>query len=305
MKEVDGTRRSTFGTFGRLGRLAVVSYLNARPLIEGLADRFELVEAVPAECWELVRSGQVDLGLIPSIGLGDEPGMAIVPGTAIAAEGPVRSVVLVTRRPIAELRSVAVDQSSRASVALLRILFERRHGIAPRFVGMPPDWRAMLAEHDAALLIGDPALALAENRDFSGRRDLELVDVGAEWTGWTGLPFVFAVWAGRGERVTPEVVAELTAARDRGVARLATIARAAAETPLQEERNLRYLSEAIRYEMGPREIDGLKRYLDLAGELGLLAGGRAAPAELRFTAAVRGDRRPAGIPAAQGMVDGE
>lgn len=264
------------------GRLAVVRYLNARPLVEGLAARFELIEAVPAECWELVRSGRVDLGLIPSIGLGDEPELAIVPGIAIAAEGPVRSVVLVTRGPLARLRSVAVDRSSRASAALLRVLCAYRYEIAPRFAGMAPDWEAMLAEHDAALLIGDPALALAGDELFRVRDDLEVIDIGEEWTRWTGLPFVFAVWAGRPERVTREVAAELERARDRGLARLESIAGTEARNPAEAERNLHYLQEAIRYRLGERELAGLRRYLELAGELGLLAGGRPAPAGLTF-----------------------
>jgi chorismate dehydratase len=260
--------------------LAVVSYLNAKPLIEGLEGRFRLIEAVPAECWELVHSGRADLGLIPSIGLGEDPELAIVPGVAIAAEGPVRSVVLITRGPFEDIRSVAVDESSRAAAALLRVLCSRRFDVGPRFVSAPPDWQAMLEQHDAALLIGDPALGLAEDERFYERRDLKLIDIGDEWTRWTGLPFVFAVWAGKAERLSPELVAALQEARDRGVGRLEAIAGAAAQNSAQASRNLSYLREAIRYELGEREIAGLRRFLDLAGELHLLAGGRSAPAEL-------------------------
>jgi chorismate dehydratase len=294
------------GALGKLGRLAAVSYLNARPLLDGLAARFEIIEAVPAECWELVRSGAVDLGLIPSIGLGDDPGLAIVPGVAIAGEGPVRSVVLLARKPISELRSVALDQSSRASVALLRVLFAHCYDIAPRFEAMAPDWRAMLAAHDAALLIGDPALALAEERSFGDEEgEFELHDLGTEWTRWTGLPFVFAVWAGRAERVTPEIVTELTAASTRGRQRFESIAREVARDSAQESRYLRYLREAIRYEMGSREVEGLTRYLDLAGDLGLLAGGRPAPRELLFAGAVAAGSGAAGAAGApsRGIAD--
>lgn len=266
----------------RLAKLAVVGYLNARPLVAGLAERFELEETVPAECWERLRSGAVDLGLIPSIGLGDDPELVAVPGIAIAAEGPVGSVILAAKGPLSALRSVAIDRSSRTSAALLKILFARLYEITPRFVAAAPDWQAMLAEHDAALLIGDPALALAEDEDLLERLRVTLVDLSAEWTRWIGLPFVFAVWAGRADRVTPEIVSELTRAHDRGLTQLESIARAAAQTPAHEEKNLRYLRNAIRYRMGPREAAGLRRYLELAGELGLLAGGRAAPAELRF-----------------------
>ena len=262
--------------------LAVVSFLNAKPLTEGLDERFDLIQAVPAECWELVRSGRADLGLIPAIGLGEEPGLAIVPDVAIAAEGPVRSVVLITRGRIDGLRSVAVDESSRAAAGLLRVLCARRFDVGPRFVSAPPNWEAMLEQHDAALLIGDPALALAEDERFYARRDLKMIDIGDEWTRWTGLPFVFAVWAGKAERVTPEMVTELQEARDRGLGRLEAIARAAAQNPAQESRNLSYLREAIRYQLSERELAGLRRFLDLAGELLLLAGGRREPHELKF-----------------------
>ena len=256
--------------------LAVVSYLNTRPLVAGLAARCDLVPAVPSRCWELVAAGVADLGVIPAIGLGDDPELVAVPGVGIAAEGPVESVVLVRRVPLASVRSVALDASSRASAALLRILCARAWGIAPRFVPAAPDWASMLAAHDAALLIGDPAFALSDDERFRARTDLEIVDLGAAWSAWTGLPFVFAVWAGRAERVTPELVAELEAARDRGLAALPEIARAAARNTAEEEKNLRYLRDVIRYRLGPREYAGLARYLDLAAELGLLAGGRRA-----------------------------
>jgi len=256
--------------------LAVVSYLNTRPLIAGLEASCDLVPAVPARCWDLVSSGEADLGVIPAIGLGDDPELAVVPEVGIAAEGPVESVVLVTRVPLARVRSVALDASSRASAALLRILCARAWGIAPRFFVAPPDWPAMLAAHDAALLIGDPAFALTGDPRFLARADLAIVDLGQAWTEWTGLPFVFAVWAGRADRVTPDIVAELQAARDRGLESLPAIARAAARHPADEEKNLRYLRDTIRYRLGPRERAGLARYLELAGELGLLAGGRRA-----------------------------
>jgi chorismate dehydratase len=262
--------------------LAVVNYLNTRPLIPGLDARCELVPAVPARCWELVAEGRADLGVIPALGLGDDPDLIMVPDVAIAAEGPVRSVVLVTRMPLARLRTVAVDVSSRASAVLLRILCARSWQIAPRFVPAPPDWEAMLAAHDAALLIGDPAFGLEDDPRFQARADLTVIDLGAAWTEWTGLPFVFAVWAGRADRVTPEIVRELQAARDRGLASLPAIARTTARTPAEEDKNLRYLRDTIRYRLGPRERAGLARYLELAGELGLLAGGRRGAAMLRI-----------------------
>jgi predicted solute-binding protein len=259
--------------------------LNARPLIAGLEDECELVSAVPSECWSLVLEGKADLGLVPAIGLGEEPGLAVVPGMAIGSAGPVRSVILATRRPLAEIESVAVDRSSRTSAALLQLVLARRHGVRPRMVTMDPDWRAMLADHDAALVIGDPALELAtavERREATGPAGerLSLLDLGAEWSAWTRLPFVYAVWAGRRERVTALIVEILTAARDRGLAQIDVIAASGIFRPEEAASRRRYLTESVRFDLGPDELWGLERFLALAAEEGLLAGGRSAPEPL-------------------------
>lgn len=273
------------GVMGRRPVLAVVSYLNARPLIEGLADECEIVSAVPSECWSLVLGGRADLGLVPAIGLGEEPGLAVVPGIAIGSAGPVRSVILAARRPLDEVTSVAVDKSSRTSIVLLQLLLARRYRLHPRFVPMAPDWEAMLAAHDAALVIGDPALELAtaaKRGEVTGEggEPLTILDLGTEWSAWTELPFVFAVWAGRQERVTPEIVDILTAARDRGLARIDAIAAAGARSDEDALARRRYLTEAVRFGLGPEEIAGLERFLGLAAEEGLLAGERQHPEPL-------------------------
>jgi chorismate dehydratase len=258
--------------------LAVVSYLNARPLIDGLAADCELIQAVPAECWRLVMEGAADAGLVPALGLGEEDGLAAVPGIAIGSAGPVRSVLVAARRPLAECTSVAIDRSSRTSVVLLKLILRHRYGVTPRFATMEPDVHRMLAVHDAALLIGDPALDLAAGPASSFAID----DLGAEWRAWTGLPFVYAVWAGREARITPELVTRLTAARDRGLSRIDALARAGAPDPATAERNRRYLEEDIRFTLGPDERAGLVHFLRLAADDGLLAGGRREPAALRF-----------------------
>ena len=262
--------------------LAVVSYLNARPLIEGLSERCEIVSAVPSECWSLVLGGRADLGLVPAIGLGEEPGLAVVPGMAIGSQGPVRSVLLAARRPLDEITSVAVDKSSRTSTVLLQLLLARRYRLRPRFVPMAPDWEAMLAAHDAALVIGDPALELAaaaRRGEVTGAdgEPLLLLDLGSEWSAWTELPFVFAVWAGRRERVTPELVDVLTAARDRGLARIDAIAAIGARSVEDAQARRRYLTEAVRFALGPEEMAGLELFLGLAAEAELLAGERKHP----------------------------
>src|SRR5688500_1728904 len=179
-------------------RLGAVSYLNTRPLVYDLerqTHRFTIRFDVPAKCAELLHAGAVDLGLIPSI---EYPGhdYRIVPDLSIASDGPVASVAVFTRVPAGRIRSIALDTSSRTSIALLRVLCARRFDIEPQLVSMPPDPGRMLAACDAALVIGDNALFT--DHDALG---VDKIDLGEEWSGMTGLPFVYAFWAGR-----PDVV---------------------------------------------------------------------------------------------------
>src|SRR5690348_5263249 len=130
--------------------------------------------------------------MVPSITYADRPGDRIVPGVCIGSEGPVASVALFARKPVRDLRRIALDTSSRTSAALVRILCARRFDVAPAFVSHAPDLGAMLAQADAALLIGDPALFV-----YPAAFGAEKIDLGAAWSDMTGLPFVWAFWAGR------------------------------------------------------------------------------------------------------------
>ena len=249
-------------------RLGAVSYLNTRPLVYGLerqTDRFSLRFDVPAKCAELLHANDVDLGLIPSI---EYPGhdYRIVPGVSIASDGPVASVAIFTRVPTEQIRSIALDTSSRTSVALLRVLCSRWFEIHPRFVSMPPDFGRMLAECDAALVIGDNAL-------FSDHvaLGLEKIDLGEEWIGMTGLPFVYAFWAGRPGVVQPADVAALQEARDQGLIATATIGRELfPDSPAKAARADLYLRENVKYALGEPEVAGLRRFYDLAADAGVL-----------------------------------
>lgn len=249
-------------------RLGAVSYLNTRPLVYGLerqTDRFTLRFDVPAKCAELLHAGEVDLGLIPSI---EYPGhdYRIVPGVSIASDGPVASVAIFSKVPTEQIQSIALDTSSRTSVALLRVLCARWFDIHPRFVSMPPDFARMLGECDAALVIGDNAL-------FSDHVALgvEKVDLGEEWIGMTGLPFVYAFWAGRPGVVGPADVAALQDARDRGLTATATIGREVFPgSPAKAARADLYLRENVKYALGEPEIAGLRRFYELAAEVGVL-----------------------------------
>jgi chorismate dehydratase len=254
-------------------RLGAVSYLNTRPLVHGLegrSGRFELRFDVPAKCAELLHANEVDLGLIPSI---EYPGhgYSIVPGVSIASDGPVASVAIFSKVPTERIRSIALDTSSRTSVALLRVLCARWFEIEPSLVHKPPDLDRMVERCDAALVIGDNAL-FADHR----ARDLEKVDLGEEWTGMTGLPFVYAFWAGRPGVVGAQDVAALQEARDQGRNATAAIGRQAFPgSPEQAARADLYLRENVKYALAEPEIAGLRRFYDLAAEVGVLS---AAPA---------------------------
>lgn len=204
-------------------RVSCVEYLNARPLVHGLdaqTDLFTLSYDVPAKCASLLHDKSVDLGLIPSIEyVRTQNDYLIVPDIAVASKGPVASVAVFTDRPATSLRSIAVDASSRTAAALLRVLCAQWFDIEPTFVTMRPDLPAMLKRCDGALLIGDAALY--QEHETIG---LDKVDLGSEWLAMTGLPFVWAVWAGREDAVTPQHIEALKAARDAGAQALDAIA---------------------------------------------------------------------------------
>ncbi|MEW6319968.1 MAG: menaquinone biosynthesis protein [Acidobacteriota bacterium] len=257
-------------------RLGAVSYLNARPLVYGLdrrPDLFSLRFDVPSQCAALLHEGRVDVGLIPAVEyLRGE--YRIAPGVAVASDGPVLSVAVYTTVPIERVETLALDMSSRTSVALTRVLCARRWGIAPRLTPADPDLRAMLARADAALLIGDPALYVDP-----AAHDATKIDLGAEWRALTGLPFVYAMWAGRDGALDPCRTAALVAARDAGVGHLAEIAaEATANRPERRAMAEAYLRDNLRYELGDSELAGLGRFHELVVELGLAPG----PRPLRF-----------------------
>lgn len=243
-------------------RIGAVAYLNARPLVYGLELRtslFALRFDVPSKCASLLHENAIDVGMIPSIEyLRGHEAYRIVPELGIISDGRVASVALFCRTPLEAVRTIAADTSSRTSNALLRILCAERFGIDPVFVPMPPDPVAMLERCDAALIIGDPALYL----DAAGA-GVRKVDLGEEWTSMTGLPFVWAVWAGRPGALPAHAVQALIDARDAGVAdadRIATEYCGPAHAALGRA----YLRDNMRYQLGEREQAGLRRYYELA-----------------------------------------
>ncbi len=257
-------------------RLGAVSYLNAAPPIHGLErdPGFRLLREVPSRVARSLHSGEVDLGLIPSIEYAFGQ-YAIVPGIGIGSRGKVRSVLLFHRGPLERVRRVALDTSSRTSATLVRILLRERLGRSLEYVPMAPDLVDMLAVADAALVIGDPAL------DHEG--DAPCLDLGEEWTRLTGLPFVYAFWAGRPGAVDAGRVGRLQSALAAGRGAFAEIAlrQARGDAPRAAKYEA-YLRENIVYRLGAEELEGLREFYRRAHALSLVPG----VPELRFHGAV-------------------
>ncbi|HJZ54437.1 MAG TPA: menaquinone biosynthesis protein, partial [Gemmataceae bacterium] len=246
-------------------------YLNSKPLIERLTDfapSVELSLALPSRLADQLAAGEIDVGLIPVIEYFRGANYTFVPNIAIASRGPVLSVTLFSRVPWAEIRSVALDEGSRTSAALTQILLRKRYGVRPRVELLPIDAPVEEVHTDAVLLIGDRAMrACLPGHKFA-------YDLGQEWTDWTGLPFVYAVWAVRSGIGLGDVEQAFHQAKEHGVAHAGVIAqREAAALGLDPGYCRRYLTNIIRYDLGPQELAGLNRYRELAAELGLIPKG--------------------------------
>ncbi len=248
-------------------RVSAVSYLNTWPLVWGFLHgpqrgMFDFRFDLPAQCADAVAAGEADLGLVPCAEL-DRLGTGFLPGLGIACDGPVRSILLISKTPIAAIRTLAADSSSRTSVALARILLAERYGCRPAITPHAPRLEAMLAECDAALIIGDPALRI-EPADLPW----ETLDLGAEWVSWSGLPMVFAVWAGRPEALRPEVERAFQASWEWGRGHIDEIAAlAAAERGFPDAVAREYVTRHIVYELSDRHRAGLDLFRRKAREL--------------------------------------
>ncbi len=219
-----------------------------------------------------LAAGTLDVGLVPSIELARIPGLTVLPGLAIAAMHEVRSVLLVSKVSISEITSVALDENSRTSAALVRMILLDRYGLAPIFRQAHANLEEMLAGADAALIIGDPALTVPRERYV-------VLDLAGEWLEMTGLPFVFAVWAARDEVATAALVAPFNESFATGLAELEQIiAETATESGLSPAILRDYFTRNLRYRMGPAEQAGLAEFLRRAESHGLTS----APAGLRF-----------------------
>jgi|RhiMetdeSRZDD1v2_1073273.scaffolds.fasta_scaffold00535_9 chorismate dehydratase len=249
-------------------RLGAVGYLNARPLtwaLDRTPDRWRVRYDLPAVCARLLYDNEVDLGLVPSIEYLRCDDYRFVPGVGIGSRGPVASVALFTRRPIEDIRHIALDTSSRTSVTLIRVLCQRRYRITPEFVPHGPDLAAMVRDYDAGLLIGDPALEAD-----AAALGVTKIDLGEEWTDMTRLPFVYAAWTGRAGAIGADQVRWLREAQAEGTASYPAIAAEYGSNDVAAtDRALGYLRDNMRYGLGADEEHGLQLFLDYAADLGL------------------------------------
>ncbi len=251
-------------------RLNAVSYLNTRPLTYGLEHGgldhgFEILYDIPSVCARQVRTGEASAGVIPSIEYARSAvPYAIVPGVAIVSDGPVGSILLFHRVPVSRIRTVAMDVSSRSSVALARIVLKERYGLDFDAVDRPPDVPAMLEEADAALVIGDAAL---ESTDRPEPR----MDLGEAWRELTGLPFVYAFWAGKESSLSSGEVEMLIESKNLGMAALDEIAEAHARNRSRPPFfYASYLRDNLIYGLCDRERRGLMEFYNLARSCGLI-----------------------------------
>ncbi len=289
-------------------RISIVQYLNTAPLVWGftngtLRGKYDLSFTVPSQCAEQLRTGEADIAIIPAIEYARIPDLEILPELSIASKKMVRSLLLVSKAPIGQFKSVALDASSRSTQALTRILCAELWKIAPEFIEMPPDLETMLKKADAALLIGDPALRLSLTMEpYSTRIEdhgsqktphkppiagwmwdaekagvaspsqrLFVFDVVEQWRPMTGLPAVLAVWAARKGVATPEVGADFLASRDFGMLRIAEISSdAARELELPADKLESYLRDNIDFSLDEENRRGLELYFAHAAKLGLI-----------------------------------
>ncbi len=299
-------------------RISIVEYLNTAPLVwsftEGpLAGKYDLSFTMPAKCADALRAGEVDVAIIPAIEYQRIDGLVSLPGMAVAAKNEVRSILVVSKKPIDRVRSITLDTSSRSSAALVRLLAAENWHIAPEFIDAEPDPAAMLAKADAALIIGDPALRVAVKMDrlfakkpgegaccqgdpeelpVPGYPALFVYDVAFQWREMTGKPCVLAIWAGRSEKMTPEIAADFEASKQFGLRHISDIAEAASlKLDLPAPALEAYLRENIDFSLDEENLAGLNLYFEKCAAAGLIP--RLRP--LRFVSSLAGTSARQGV----------
>ncbi len=272
-------------------KISIVKYLNSVPLAWGILhgaqqEAFDPVLSTPAECADQLARGSVDIGLIPSIEFQRIKGTRIVPGPTVASTHRVRSVLLVSVMPLWKVKTVAYDNGSRTSVTLARIVFNEFYHIRPDFKAAEPDLATMLAQSDAALLIGDRALKFMEDNERPeaehqkallrlGPEPLQIFDLAERWRFLTGLPFVFAFWAVRDGFKDASIVDVLKSSRDFGVANIPAIAEQySVQLGIKKDYVQEYLERNVYYYMDRQCVDALELFYEKAAAVGAIKGAR-------------------------------
>jgi chorismate dehydratase len=260
-------------------KISAISFLNTVPLMwdfehrpsQEIRENFEIGYTVPSLCAKALRDGTADLGIIPVITTARIPGLVVLPEIAIASLNQVRSIQLIGKKPIEQIRTVAVDTSSRTSVGLAQVLLTKFFGGPCELTPMPPELGPMLERCDAGLLIGDPALLAKSD-------GLYAYDLAELWRAKTGLPFVFAVWAVRKSALAEmrpglDLCGIFRRSRDHGLLpeNLEAIAREwSSRMGLSEAEIASYLRENIHYTLDAECRKGLALYFQLAAECGVI-----------------------------------
>jgi predicted solute-binding protein len=252
-------------------RLGAVSYLNTVPLVWGMLygeqrEQVDLSFSLPSLCAAEIERGETDIGLVPVAEIARQ-GLQIVPGVGIAATGPVRSILLFSKVPWQAVRTLAADSSSRTSVELARVILRERFGADPLVLRNEPNLHAMMELADAALIIGDPALRIEPNHERYA-----CLDLADEWVKLTGLPMVFAAWAGK-PGIPVDALRRITVGSYQfGRERLSDIvAQEYSKRLIIQDLADRYLREHIHFELAAKEQRGLEMFFSMAGLVGAAA----------------------------------
>jgi chorismate dehydratase len=269
-------------------RIAAIEFLNAAPLMWGLEwdQRFALEHTLPSACADRLREGTADLGVIPAIELARIPGLVALGGMGVAAQdgegaaAEVRSILLLSRVPVAAVRTVALDRASRTSAALAQILLRQKFGARCAAVEGDRHWRQSLERADAALIIGDPALRLRVSGEAEAE-GLEVHDLARVWREWTGLPFVFALWGIRAPVWQAEgawLGPRLAQALQEGWLHVEELVAAwAPRLGLAPAEVRRYLRENVAYRISAAHREGLRRFFALAAGENLIPAAELPP----------------------------
>lgn len=247
-------------------RIGAVTYLNSRPLVEGLGaltPQAQLILDYPSRLADALAKGDLDVALIPSVESFSNPNYEVVSDACVSTHSDVFSVKLYCRVHPGAVRTLALDEGSRTSAALTRIMLAERFGVQPELRILPLEKSTRDIETDAVLLIGDRAMQPPVEEFHT------VWDLGSEWVEWTGLPFVFAMWVTRKDVALPGIPESLAAARDAGLANIEALSREGADRlNLPYEMIYKYFTKNLHFRLGAAEKAGLQLFQELAAKHG-------------------------------------